>query len=217
MSLISKRTKIIILAKLAVILLKLIRLSVKIRIVNADNNEISFPAGSIIITFWHDQQIAFAWFQEFIYKTNINRTTYCLASKHEDGLLAAKIVEGFNIKTIAGSSSRGGLEALFELKKVLNQTSVVAITPDGPRGPRHVAKRGVIKLAALTQAPIYCCSAKVSSAWYFNSWDKMFLPKPFSNITFVVKPFKTVSSDLSKEEELSLTEELTTVMNSIEL
>ncbi|MEZ4753974.1 MAG: lysophospholipid acyltransferase family protein [Bdellovibrionota bacterium] len=129
--------------------------------------------------FWHDQQLMMPW--SFLnFKGESDKDMYMLISSHHDGRLVAAAVEKIGIKTIAGSSTRGGKEALFKLASKIRDGNFVAITPDGPKGPRHKAKQGVIKLAQLTEAPIYPSAIAVKHAWEFSSWDRMRLAKPFT-------------------------------------
>ncbi|MCB0318027.1 MAG: lysophospholipid acyltransferase family protein [Bdellovibrionales bacterium] len=152
---------------------------------NAEDNcfwEFSEPG---ICAFWHDQQLMMPWlFLDF--KGDSNRNIYMLISQHRDGRLVASAVERLGIKTIAGSSTRGGKEAIFRLAAKIRKENFVAITPDGPRGPRHKVKDGVIRLAQLTGAPIYPVAIEVKRAWEFSSWDRMRLAKPFTKATRVI-------------------------------
>jgi hypothetical protein len=60
----------------------------------------------------------------------------------------------------------------------------VAITPDGPVGPRYEIKDGVVSLAALSALPVLWVSWSSDRVWIFKSWDRFMLPKPFARLKF---------------------------------
>ena len=70
-----------------------------------------------------------------------------IISEHFDGQIIAKTVENFNIGYIKGSSTRGGIKALKESFKLLDKKECVAITPDGPKGPRHSIADGIVAIS----------------------------------------------------------------------
>ena len=73
-----------------------------------------------------------------------------LVSASKDGALLAAIFERFGVQPVRGSSSRRGAQALRELTTWADRGYDLAITPDGPRGPRYVVQEGAIVLAQLT-------------------------------------------------------------------
>jgi lysophospholipid acyltransferase (LPLAT)-like uncharacterized protein len=147
-----------------------------------------------IITFWHDRQL-------MMFPGYFSRRSklVALASRHSDGRIIAGILEWLGFRTVAGSSSRGGAVALKQLVGLVREGWDVGITPDGPRGPRHVIKDGVVKLAQLTGAPIIPCSYSTQHRWCFRSWDKIFLPKPFTRGIYLFAPPIFVERNLTEE------------------
>ncbi len=83
-------------------------------------------------------------------------------------------------KMVRGSTTRGGVRALAELVRLLKKDVKIAITPDGPRGPRWKIQSGVVYLAAKTGVPVVLLAASVKHAFYFKSWDSFQFPFPFS-------------------------------------
>jgi hypothetical protein len=81
-----------------------------------------------------------------------------------------------------GSSSRGGKEALRKMIDHLNQTGLAGHIVDGPKGPAGNVKAGVIQLAHAADAAIIPFYISADRAWYFNSWDSFFIPKPFARV-----------------------------------
>ncbi len=106
-----------------------------------------------------------------------------LISEHRDGEIIARIAETFGCATVRGSTSRGGARALLALAGALKQGTDVAVTPDGPRGPRHSFAPGALVAAQRAGVPVVGMVAHVARAWRLDSWDRFEIPKPFTRIT----------------------------------
>ena|SRR5436305_15221396 len=131
-----------------------------------------------------------------------------MTSRSFDGEYIARIIENLGFGAVRGSSSRGGVRALREMHKEIEQGRIAAFTIDGPRGPRHVAKPGPVLLAKNTQAPILCFHLAHSSAWVLNTWDKLQIPKPFSCVHLVYSKMIRVPSEATEAELLELHAEM---------
>lgn len=107
-----------------------------------------------------------------------------IVSQHHDGELATRLLNMLGGGAIRGSSSKGGLKALKDAFKSLNNGRDVGITPDGPRGPRHSVADGAVVIAQKKDVPIVTMNIKISSCWRLNSWDKFAIPKPFSTLDY---------------------------------
>jgi lysophospholipid acyltransferase (LPLAT)-like uncharacterized protein len=125
-----------------------------------------------------------------------------IASQHGDGRIAANILKKFGIKSIDGSSSSHALHALLKVRKLLKSGYHVALTPDGPKGPPCIPKRGAITMALKLNVPIVPFSVVANSAWTLNSWDHMFIPKPFSKVVTIIGEPITGSDKPNKKELL---------------
>lgn len=126
-------------------------------------------------------------------------TVRAMISQSKDGELIAKIYSLFGVKAIRGSSSKGAAKALISTIKEIKSGSDVAITPDGPRGPRYTIADGVVAIAHKSKAKVIILNSVPSKFWQFNSWDKFILPKPFGKIDFYLsEPYDV--SDLEFEE-----------------
>lgn len=121
-----------------------------------------------IFAFWHSRQLM----MPLAYRGS---RIYILISRHRDGELIQRIVSRFGFRAVRGSTTRGGAAALRELVQLGRAGADLAITPDGPKGPRQVAKMGVIHLAKATGLPIipvtFSCSKKNSSRAGIASWS----------------------------------------------
>src|SRR5262249_14865455 len=92
-----------------------------------------------------------------------------------------------------------GVEAVRKMVRVL-QRSHVAITPDGPRGPRRRLQPGVISLSSMTGIPIVPNGFAYSAAWRLRTWDRLALPKPCSEVIHVSGDPIHIPSELDKEQ-----------------
>lgn len=109
-----------------------------------------------------------------------------MVSRSKDGELLARFIALMGGVPVRGSSSRGGGEALRAMAELIKRGEVgfAATVADGPRGPRYVAKAGMIQLAAMTGLPLLPIMWSADRVWTFNkAWDRTMLPKPFARIT----------------------------------
>jgi lysophospholipid acyltransferase (LPLAT)-like uncharacterized protein len=108
-----------------------------------------------------------------------------MISQSRDGDIIASVARYFGWQVKRGSSSKGGMEALRQMIIHLQEKRVGAHILDGPRGPAGVAKPGIVTLAQESNALVVPLYVEPTSAWFFKSWDKMFLPKPFSRVRVI--------------------------------
>ena len=131
---------------------------------------------SVIISVWHGNLLI-----PFMHLAKNNY--YGLAGMNRDAEIISKIGLKLGWKLLRGSSSKKGPEIFTEIVKILNNPpSLVALTPDGPKGPEKIPKPGVIRAAQKTGAviiPVASCSTK---NWQFINWHTFFLEKPFGKI-----------------------------------
>ena len=156
---------------------------------------------SVILAFWHGELLMQA--QTTVFFSQIKKM-FVLISEHFDGELISKVVHSFGIDSIRGSSSKGGAKALLScVKKLSENNTLIAITPDGPRGPYHSVADGIVFLAQKSNKPIVVCRIFFSRSWQMKSWDKFKIPKPFSKITYVLSEpiFLTKEMDLESAKK----------------
>ena len=116
------------------------------------------------------------------YMRHGNRSLIALISPHRDGQLISKAGWYFDIRTVAGSSSRDSIPAVRELVRLAREGHSLFITPDGPRGPRMRVSEGIIGIARLTRLPIVPATISVSRGTLMKTWDRFLFPWPFSRI-----------------------------------
>jgi hypothetical protein len=120
-----------------------------------------------------------------------------LISRHRDGEYITRIVQRLGYEVIRGSTTRGAVPALRE---IMRGDKHLAITPDGPRGPRRVLQQGTAYLAARTGMPIVPVGTALSRAWRARSWDQFVLPKPFARAACYLGPPIHVPATLGDAE-----------------
>lgn len=105
-----------------------------------------------------------------------------VASDSRDGELIARVLERIDYLVARGSSTRGGLKALLQLKRHMEQGRIGVVTVDGPRGPRRKAKDGTVFLCQKAGALLVPVRSECPTKWVFTkTWDQFKVPKPFSH------------------------------------
>jgi lysophospholipid acyltransferase (LPLAT)-like uncharacterized protein len=138
-----------------------------------------------------------------------HRKGYMLISRHGDGRIIAAAIRLLGIRSVAGSSSRGGMAAVRELVRRSQEGADIGITPDGPKGPRYVCKDGVVSLGLLSGVPIYPLSYSTKHCWRLKSWDGMIIPRPFSRgVAIFGAPIQVTQADNLEEVRTRIQEAL---------
>jgi len=115
------------------------------------------------------------------------RKLAALVSASKDGALLAAVLGRFGVEQVRGSSSRRGPQALLELTSRAQKGYDLAVTPDGPKGPRYVVQEGVIALAQVTGLPIIPVTCNSRRKLCLKSWDRFQIPLPFSRCELILK------------------------------
>jgi lysophospholipid acyltransferase (LPLAT)-like uncharacterized protein len=127
----------------------------------------------VIFSFWHNQIFC----QTYLFRF---QQIVVMTSRHFDGEYIGRIIEKFGYGTARGSSTRGAVRALLELKRHLAQGRDVAFTVDGPKGPAYEVKPGPVFLARKSGAPLITLHSEPEAFWELRSWDRFRIPKPFT-------------------------------------
>ena len=128
--------------------------------------------------FWHGRLLM----MPLVYK---GKKLSFLVSPHRDGQIVGKALKRFGFHAILGSTNRKGFSAFKQMLKAIQGGSDIALTPDGPKGPRYQVQIGVIELAKLTGRPIVPVTFSASRRKMFKTWDQFLLPYPFSKGVFI--------------------------------
>jgi len=153
--------------------------------------------------FWEQGQpiIAAFWHQRLLMMPFLPRRgkVGMLISQHRDGEFIARAVKLFGVDAIRGSTTRGGFSALRGMIRFFQTGANIAITPDGPQGPKHIVQGGVVELARQTGAPILPVTYSASRQKVFASWDNFILPLPFCRVAYIWGEPLFVSRDIDKK------------------
>jgi lysophospholipid acyltransferase (LPLAT)-like uncharacterized protein len=134
--------------------------------------------GTVLLCAWHQQ--FFAAIRHFRHYRRYN--PHIMISRSKDGELIAGIARRTGWHPVRGSSSQGGRTAMRSVIGELKKSRLAGHIVDGPRGPAGQVKAGVIRMAHATRAAIVPFYISADKAWYFNSWDRFMLPKPFARV-----------------------------------
>jgi len=169
-----------------------------------EESEKLFGSGGVIYGFLHGEQF-------ILYRLHKNRGVAIMTSLSRDGELQDGILKRFGYRTVRGSSSRGGAEALINMIEIIRSGSgSVAFAVDGPRGPEGKVKPGIIYLAMKTGRPIIPMRVLYSAFYTFKkAWDRYKLPFPFTRARVIYgEPFYVPNRKYSDEEISGLCAEL---------
>ena len=155
-----------------------------------------------IYAFWHNRQIILPLVRR-------GEPIHCLISSSRDGEYIARIARWFGKKSVRGSTTRNGFEAMKSMMRILREGGIVAITPDGPVGPPFQVKPGIVQMAQALGCPIVPIAFDASRKKVFASWDGFHLPCPFSRIAVIFgEPVKIDKSESIESACLRLKEAL---------
>jgi lysophospholipid acyltransferase (LPLAT)-like uncharacterized protein len=132
----------------------------------------------LIFILWHGRLLPLSYFHR-----SWNLVT--LISPSDDGEYITRIVQRWGYDVVRGSSSREGGPALRQLVRLARAGRSIAITPDGPRGPRETVKPGVLTAARLAGCALLPVGAAASRSWWFEGWDRFLVPKPLARVHIV--------------------------------
>ncbi len=159
----------------------------------------------LIWTFWHNRMFVVPLLR---LRHTPHRTGAALTSGSRDGAIVAAVMRAFGQKAVRGSSSRRGAAAVRELAGTLEAGEDVAVSPDGPRGPRYTVGPGVVFLAQQTGAAILPVHVEYSRAVRLRSWDGFMIPLPFAEVRVVFDRLIYVGAEEDGERVREEVEEL---------
>ena len=166
-------------------------------------------AGPAIYCVWHNRlALCLVPYYGYVKKHNQTPGMAAMVSASKDGGFLAGILECFGVHPVRGSSSRRGPQALLELTSWAERGYDLAITPDGPRGPRYVVQEGIMALAQVTGFPIVPVSYHLNWKIQVKSWDRFQIPLPFSRCEMVFGKPVRVPREVSDVEREALRQQL---------
>lgn len=162
----------------------------------------------VLLVCWHDQLLP-------LIHAHRNEGIVALVSEHADGEYIRRVLQPYGFGVVRGSSTRGGARGLRELVREARGGRDLAVTPDGPRGPRHRFKEGALVVAQLSGLPVVPLVGAASSAWRFNSWDRFLVPRPFSTVRIAYGSPLPVPRDADRAERQRLARGLEATMEEL--
>lgn len=157
-------------------LLRLLGATWRIREIGLPHAETARGAGGgALFAVWHEYLLP----QIYIRR---DHGVTALISQHHDGELIARVVHRLGFQTVRGSSTRGGYRALVAMARLGRAGSELAITPDGPRGPRRVVQVGGLIIAQRGRIPVIPAALAAHPVKRLDSWDRFAIPRPFARV-----------------------------------
>jgi lysophospholipid acyltransferase (LPLAT)-like uncharacterized protein len=163
----------------------------RIRVVNFEES-LALPGGKILFG-WHGRTAVGAMFFR-------KMGFWAIISLSRDGEMQDRIFRRLGFKTIRGSTGRGGARALVESIRVLRAGGVMALTPDGPRGPSGIIQPGILMMAQKSGAWLVPCGVSASSRKRVRSWDSYMVPLPFAKCLMIYGEGIQIPRNASEEE-----------------
>lgn len=147
-----------------------------------------------IAVFWHNQILLTSYFWRL-------SNFVAMVSGSFDGEYISRTLQRLKIGVIRGSSTRGGIQALRKMIRILRkEKSSITFAIDGPKGPIYKVKPGAVLLAKTSGVPIVPLAIEPKFFWTVNSWDKMQIPKPFTKAKVLIAEPVFVPKDADEQE-----------------
>ncbi|MDD4976312.1 MAG: lysophospholipid acyltransferase family protein [Bacteriovorax sp.] len=170
-------------AQLIYYCIRLLNLTYRYEFLGLDNKQkaqAGHPQKTFAYALWHQNLIGAIF-------SHIGEHFTMVISDSKDGELVAVTCKKFGHHPARGSSTRGGKKAMIEIVKNMKKGFPGALTVDGPKGPAHIVKPGIIEIARLSHCAILPLSPYAEKYWVFKkSWDQFRIPKPFTKIIVVI-------------------------------
>lgn len=176
------------------------------------------PGGKAIGCIWHGRFMLIH--KTWAFGPGVPRAKMLISQSREGGIVAhasrtvgAEVIRGSAAK---GQKRKGGVEALRAMARHIEGGGIIAMTPDGPRGPRMRAKLGPVQLAKLSGAQLIAVAWSTKNRKVFDSWDRFVLPLPFGRGALVWSdPIDPPAPDANAEEIERVRAKLESELNRI--
>jgi len=185
--------------------------TLRIRISDHSLNIIKNIQSPAAIICWHNHLFFAAYWGKFRPKGKV----YALISAGTIGAWISPFFQHFNIKSIRGSINLRAPQALKEVVQSVRDGNDIAITPDGSRGPLYKFKPGISLVVKKSDPAIILFACKFHNAWRLKTWDKFYIPKPFSKIDCTFDYFSSYKQLTKNEDTNDITEALSAQLMKI--
>ncbi len=150
--------------------------------------EASTHGSQPVMAFWHGRILPATYYFR-------HRGIVVMISRNFDGEWIARLITRFGYGTARGSTTRGGLKALLQMKRDMERGLPAGFAVDGPRGPARVVQPGAVWLAKATGNPVVPFHFEARSSWTLGTWDRTAIPKPFTRVALVIGSLVHVAPD----------------------
>lgn len=189
-----RRLELLLAPRLLSAVLQLVAITARVRLVGFDELLARWGRQErVILAFWHDRAV--------MMPLQVRGQPVCIMnSQSHDGEIVSRAIARWGIRSVRGSATRGGLRGFMQLVAAYRGGENLVLAPDGPRGPRHEVKPGIIQLAKATGAPIFPVSYAARPCLRLGSWDRMIVPLPFARVAYAVEPPVAVARDAGADD-----------------
>ena len=153
--------------------------TLRIRFETTDEHDALDPR-RILYGFWHGRQLLLtSWYRgsRFVIMTDVSWA----------GEIQARVLRRLGFVTVRGSSRRGGSRALAAVRRAVGEGHPAAFALDGPRGPIHESKPGIVLLARSLGYPVVPVATSAFPSWTLpGTWCRYLFPLPFSRCVIKV-------------------------------
>jgi lysophospholipid acyltransferase (LPLAT)-like uncharacterized protein len=166
----------------------------------ATHAQLAYADSPAALVIWHNRLFVSA---EYFRRYRTKRSVYALVSASKDGAWLAAFYRLIGLIPVRGSSSNFGREAGKALIEVMRAGHDIGITPDGPRGPMYVVEPGVLVVTRRNHAPMVLVGVEFTRAWRLKSWDRFYIPLPFSRVIMrctILPPKRADGEKLTAED-----------------
>jgi lysophospholipid acyltransferase (LPLAT)-like uncharacterized protein len=178
-------------------------------VVGAEHQRETWASGeAVVFVTWHGRLLPLL----YLYRGS---GIVMLVSQHRDGEYLARIGHNLGYDVVRGSSTRGGYPALRALVRKIRDGRSLAITPDGPQGPREHFKAGALQVARITGAPVIPVMAGARRAWWVEGWDRFLVPKPFARVRVAIGEPQRIPRDSSVGDLEGYAEQLQWILQGL--
>lgn len=147
----------------------------------------------------HQRYLYLIWHEYILYYLYLRQ--HCdicvLMSKSRDADILDRTATHLGFKAVRGSSNKAPVAAVRRLMNA-GIARHMALTPDGPRGPRRQLATGPIYLSSKLQIPIVCVGVGYDRPWRLNSWDQFAIPRPLTRARCIPSPAIQIPRELSE-------------------
>ncbi len=183
-------------------LMKTMKACMRFKIV--DPHEQTYRKAPAVTVTWHNRLLFFP----VVFPPSVRKRTMAVVSASRDGQYVTDLIAHFGLKSLRGSSSRKGANALRGALDAIKEGYHVSFTPDGPRGPKYTMSQGPILVASKTGAPIIPVTVNASAYWEIKSWDRFQIPKPWAKLELILGEPIEIPPDLTEEQIIEYREKV---------